>query len=809
MANTADLEKIREIDRGIESAKRFESDLLKSGKFSAEEQQALLSVGNQEFIQLLESRGFKDTKGFIQARQDYSQYRFAEPSQAPNQGPEKAEKKGMSPADAAGALLGLGLTPFMRERGLTPELFETLSRNYAEKAAIEWNKTRDLSKARSYLHAYEIAQQDYFDRFAYSDPKRAKQLANFRTQKLIDEAILRNKLLKEKGIKGFAGRSWTPNYEQSAQNRLKMIDKLSEMRAKQLSGGDPKKAIPYNIALDRAREKLLRNFADDDPATFQHHINNQREQGKTLDPVMQRVIAEKIRDEQRLAERNKLSQKKREERQQTAPVPTNRPAKKPGRISRIKGRAASSKLGQKIQSSRLGRAFSAPSRFKNRIKQRLASSRLGRLGKRLNNLRPGNIAGRLRKKLKNSILNLLTKLLKRSLIGAVISAISSLISAAIAFAITIGAAIAAILATILSLLTSAIVALLSVTIATLASILATVIAVSLFMVVVFTVLSVLQQYFPDPAPGISYGIWGPERIKNGELIENRVGFFYFSNASCSIDDIILVDTLPNASTFVSATGNFEKRVDPNTPGGSIRWTIKENTPTLPRVGNGADQYVFRVVHKPQDNITATSKISMEGCKLPVKLFSCAYEENNLSCGEDDPPSELTCSGGEFSGSEQVPKVEEYDYNQVLFDLKEKLKVSAVNFGDPKCSITKDKTIGDKFTKGKLERLIEEKEPVVENQGLWMKIADCQSGTMGPNAYFPGQNEWGLFGMRRSKGKNNFFDQTDPDNPEKGDVPWQKQVQNAIAYNNANRGTFEFWKTDRIIKCLNEKGITLN
>lgn len=779
MANAADTEKIRQIDKGIENAQRFE-DVLASGEFSEEEQGKLISVPDEQFVQILKERGFGDIIGLKDARRDYFLYKDTKTSQPPQAETEEEQGERLNPAEAAGVLLALGMTPFMRS-GLTPEMLETSSKDYAEKAAIEWNKTKDYSKAKSYFHAFEIAQQDYFDRFAYTDPKTAKKLANFQTQKFVQRALLRNRLLKEEGVKGFVARSFAPNYEQVAENRLRMIDKLAEMRASEVS------------TKDEEREKLLRNFADDDPVTFQHHINQQREQDKRLDPLMVKVIDEKIRDEQRLAERNKLSQKRREERQQAAPAPASQPAKKSGRISRIKtrvkNRISSSKLGQKFQSSRLGKAISAPSRFKNQIKQRLASSKLGRLGKKLNNLRPGNVAGRLRKKLKNSILNLLTKLLKRSLIGAVISAISSLISTAIAFAITIGTAIAAILATVLSLLTGAIAALLSVTIATLASILATVIVVSLFVIVVFTVLSVLQQYFPDPAPGISYGIWGPERVKNGENIKNRVGFFYFSNASCSIDDIVLVDTLPSASTFVSATGKYEKGVDPNVPGGTIKWKIKENSPTLPRVGNGADQYVFEVEHKPQDNIIATSKVSMEGCKLPVKTYGCEYDPNDLTCGAEDAPSTLKCDGTDGS-------LEVTDSTYDVLTLSGKLKRTDANFGDPKCS----------FSRAKLEKLIEQEEPVVENRTSWMRITVCISPGMGPNLYpekagnsEKDKNGWGLFGMKRRADVNNYFDQTERDSPERGDVPWQKQVQNAINYNNTHGGNFNLKRWQKCLK----------
>lgn len=557
MANAADTEKIRQIDKGIENAQRFE-DVLASGEFSEEEQGKLISVPDKQFVQILKERGLGDIIGLKDARRDYFLYKDTKTPQLPQVETEKEQGKGLNPAEAAGVLLGLGMTPFMRS-GLTPEMLETSSKDYAEKAATEWNKTKDYSKAKSYFHAFEMAQQDYFDRFAYTDPKAAKKLANFQTQKFVQRALLRNRLLKEEGVKGFVARSFAPNYEQVAENRLRMIDKLAEMRASEVS------------TKDEEREKLLRNFADDDPVTFQHHINQQRTQGKSLDPLMEKVIADKITAEQRLAERTKLSQERREQKQQTTPAPTNQPAKKPGRISSIRGG-----LG------------------------------------RLNNLRPSSIASKTARKVGSSILNFLTRLLKKALIGGVMGAISSLVSGAISALIGFGTAIASALAFILAKLSIVIGAVTGLSISTAILIVSGAIVLAFL---IFAAVAFFQAIFPSTSPtphrGISYVITPPiSKIENGELIGNRIAFFYFSEATCPIENITLVDELPNGSNLVSATGNYTTTLDPLE---TVRWKIYPENAQPGLESPHVKQFVFDVVHKPDDDITAISKISIEGC----------------------------------------------------------------------------------------------------------------------------------------------------------------------------------------------------
>lgn len=117
-------------------------------------------------------------------------------------------------------------------------------------------------------------------------------------------------------------------------------------------------------------------------------------------------------------------------------------------------------------------------------------------------------------------------------------------------------------------------------------------------------------------------------------------------------------------------------------------------------------------------------------------------------------------------------------------------ISASNFGDPVCS----------FSDTKLRQLVSSIEKKPENVDFWMDIAKCESPSNGPNGYArsssAGDNTqggaWGQFQMRRSfplPGK--AWTRAD----DRGDVPWQRQVENAIKYNELleSRGrNFDYW-----------------
>ena len=112
--------------------------------------------------------------------------------------------------------------------------------------------------------------------------------------------------------------------------------------------------------------------------------------------------------------------------------------------------------------------------------------------------------------------------------------------------------------------------------------------------------------------------------------------------------------------------------------------------------------------------------------------------------------------------------------------------TGTNFGDPVCS----------FTQSKLRAVINDLEPKVVNRDFWIEIAKCESPGNGPNGWSSSFNAWGQFQMGRSNPRpGKPYDPNDQ--PTRGDLPWQRQVQNAIRWNNARAAdgnNFVYWET---------------
>lgn len=103
-----------------------------------------------------------------------------------------------------------------------------------------------------------------------------------------------------------------------------------------------------------------------------------------------------------------------------------------------------------------------------------------------------------------------------------------------------------------------------------------------------------------------------------------------------------------------------------------------------------------------------------------------------------------------------------------------------NFGDPLCDFTKDG----------LYTLLQSLDPVNANKWYY-QIIPCESG-YSPNAYngasYSGSGAYGLFQMNPS---NHGYDINDA-----GDVSWNQQTTNAIAYNGKISNSFTYWACAR-------------
>ncbi len=201
--------------------------------------------------------------------------------------------------------------------------------------------------------------------------------------------------------------------------------------------------------------------------------------------------------------------------------------------------------------------------------------------------------------------------------------------------------------------------------------------------------------------------------------------------------------------------------------------------SLPNTGGTKRHYEFTVSGTLQTDTGATSMIlTMSGVTL-TNDGGTSGENGGLFEGATARPSNNTCNG---------------KYREIMTTLKKDFpQSSATNFGDPLCT----------YSEAKLNRVIEQTEANVANQNMWKSIAKCETNT--PNGY--GRNgaggSWGKFQMRRSF-PNPFKIWTQAD--DRGDVTWQKQVENAVSYNNSlarDGKNFSYWGTARCL-CYYDK-----
>ena len=175
---------------------------------------------------------------------------------------------------------------------------------------------------------------------------------------------------------------------------------------------------------------------------------------------------------------------------------------------------------------------------------------------------------------------------------------------------------------------------------------------------------------------------------------------------------------------------------------------------------------------------------------PQVLACDARTSDDIWYGADCAPNARTCNG---TWTNQMDNTRDNVNDLVSKNIITRTNIvgTGYNFGDPKCS----------FNAARRGKIIREFEPNNEKRALFYEdIAKCegtpnsfgaQDGPIGPAGHFQ---------MNASRGR--LFRQWDPTDPLKGDIPWQRQVQNAIRYNNNVQrpinNDFEFWG---VARCL--------
>lgn len=227
-----------------------------------------------------------------------------------------------------------------------------------------------------------------------------------------------------------------------------------------------------------------------------------------------------------------------------------------------------------------------------------------------------------------------------------------------------------------------------------------------------------------PIPGLTIGLEGPPEVGSGASITYSISLSYDQSIGKIPPEAITVfDILPANTTLESATPPYILNGD------TVEWKLSDVLTLSP----------FKITLKPTKDVFISNTIS---ARATVDSAS-------------GPPSADNCNG---------------TYNLTL--LPDKL-----NFGDPKCTFTKDQ----------LYALLQQDDPT--NADLWYKIIiPCESG-YNPNAYNPNSSSTlGAFGLFQMNPKGQGSTQFDA-----GNVEWLQQVPNAIAHNKIHSNDFGYWE----------------
>lgn len=208
---------------------------------------------------------------------------------------------------------------------------------------------------------------------------------------------------------------------------------------------------------------------------------------------------------------------------------------------------------------------------------------------------------------------------------------------------------------------------------------------------------------------------------------------------------------------ITATGGPEITLAPTVNYSLYRWKL-----TNPK--EGQNHYTFTVTGKVQsDNGETNVVLTMNGVTITDK------DLGDLYAGANSPPSNNTCN----------------KYGGIMDDIK-KYGISPSNFGDPICN----------YTDEKFKAVVEDTEKNPVNVEFWLKIAGCEGKSPNTFARQKGLGLGAAFG-RFQMGRNEFT-------RNQGNVTWQRQIQNAIYYNDKwINSDFSYWGTARCFCALDK------
>jgi len=283
---------------------------------------------------------------------------------------------------------------------------------------------------------------------------------------------------------------------------------------------------------------------------------------------------------------------------------------------------------------------------------------------------------------------------------------------------------------------------------------------------------------------------GPEKVENDQPITYTIKISYDPlEATASVDDLTLIDAPGFGHEILSADAPYRKLGSP--PNEIIAWSISdfinpnvttktEHTFTLtirPTVRDERGKNTA-IIEDASDDTVGTEPDA--GDYTPWDDNAPQIDQNDLNAGAGAEPSHYTCGGKYTRIMTQISR----NYNSKLGN---RMRGTGTNFGDPVCS----------FSETKLREVITQSETQSHrNQGyidFWMEIARCESPGNGPNGWGRSFNTWGQFQMDRTYPNPGKPYNTSRE-PKRGDLPWQRQAQEAITRNNdVLGGSFKYWE----------------
>jgi hypothetical protein len=240
--------------------------------------------------------------------------------------------------------------------------------------------------------------------------------------------------------------------------------------------------------------------------------------------------------------------------------------------------------------------------------------------------------------------------------------------------------------------------------------------------------------------------------------------------------LVSADGSPVEQTDSSGNNYLEWKLSDILSSGSTSTTIKVTIdPVVEDYIGTVAVYASTTGYKPPDITYPDGGTDGPTTSTGDGVKECrAREPSDVWYGADCPPTRDTC-GGKYTGIDDTMA-------WLAKFPKENPQGEGGNFGDPLCS----------YKQAKATAIIDELEPVKERAAFWKDIVSCEGGvnSYGRQIHPDTGRPNGPAGMFQMNIGNPIFAPWKPGGSLlRGDVPWQRQIQNAINNNNDTKSPY--------------------